>query len=171
MKLKVFTLRLDPDAGGFDDSALTEFLADKEALTVSEHFFVHEQVPTWALLVSYREVRTPGAPRRDKAPPVDWRAELPEEARPLYDALRKWRKARADSEGRPSYVFLTNRNIADIARTRPATKAALMELDGVGQAKADSFGEELLALVASLPPAVKDPPAGDTPAAVEQTSG
>ena len=46
MKLKLFTLRYASDAGGFDDRELTTFLADKEALAVSEHFFVHEEVPT-----------------------------------------------------------------------------------------------------------------------------
>ena len=48
MKLKVFTLRLDPTTGAFDSSALEEFCKDREILDVREQFFVHEQTPTWA---------------------------------------------------------------------------------------------------------------------------
>ena len=59
MKLKVFTLRMDPATGAFDDSALQAFLEAHEALSVHEHFFVHEQQPTWAMLISDR-----GAPER-----------------------------------------------------------------------------------------------------------
>ena len=166
MKLKVFTLRFDPDAGGFDDGALQDFLEGKEALAVHEHFFVHEQVPTWALLISYREVERPGEPRRSYTARKDWRAELAEEDRPLYDALRLWRNELARRDGRPPYVLLTNRQLADITRLRPASQEALREVHGVGDAKCEALGEQVLALVQQTPPsaeaaageAVEEPP-------------
>ena len=49
MKLKVFTLHLDPDTRTFDDCAVTEFLEHREAPAVYEHFFVHGGEPLWTL--------------------------------------------------------------------------------------------------------------------------
>jgi ATP-dependent DNA helicase RecQ len=158
MKLKLFTFRFSAEAGGFDDRALVEFLAEREALSVSDHFFVHEQVPTWALLVSYRDVPRAGDPRPATEPRLDWRAELPEEARGLFDALRAWRNERARREGRPPYVLLTNRQMADVARARPGTLTALRAVPGLGEAKAASLGPDLLAIVASLPPGTAPAP-------------
>ena len=83
MKLKVITLRLDPATGMFDDGELHEYLKHREALDVSEQFFVHERVPTWALLVSYREIEEPAGKARSREPRPDPAAELSAEDRPL----------------------------------------------------------------------------------------
>ncbi len=152
MQLKVFTLRLDPAGGEFDDDAMTAFLAERQVLSVSKHFFVHEQTPTWALLVSYRDGpdrrpvvagrRTTGGSARP-----DPRVDLSAEETAVYDAVRRWRAARAQREGRPPYVLLTNRQIAAVVRQRPASLAQLREVEGIGAAKSQTFGEELLALL------------------------
>jgi hypothetical protein len=53
MKLKVFTLRLDPTTGIFDESELSEFQSGKDVIEVSEHFLVHEETPALLLVVRY----------------------------------------------------------------------------------------------------------------------
>ena len=158
MKLRVFTLRLDPATGVFDDGVLQAFLEHREALDVSEHFFVHERVPTLALLVRYREVARPACAPAREGPKPDPAAELSGEDRPLYDALRRWRNERAKRDGRPAYVLLTNRQVAEIARRRPGSQRALQEIEGVGEGKARDLGDELLAMVASQPPRVETEP-------------
>ena len=52
MKVKLFTLAYDNDRRTFDDGPMVAFLADKEALSVSPHFFVAEQTPVLAILVT-----------------------------------------------------------------------------------------------------------------------
>ena len=164
MKLRIFTFRFDVQRGGFDDKELRELAADAEVLSVSEHFFIHEQVPTWALLVSYRELRRPGDPGEPGEPGLatgrrrDWRVEMAEEHRPLFDEMRKWRNERAKREGRPPYVLLTNRQLAEIARARPTSLAALRDIQGFGESKASAMGDELLALVASIVPSLSTGP-------------
>lgn len=79
----------------------------------------------------------------------DWRAELSADERSLYDALRKWRNDHAGREGRPPYILLINKQMAVIAQKRPKTLEALREIEGVGAAKVEAFGKELLALMAS----------------------
>ena len=87
MKLKVFTLRLDETTGAFDDRELRAFVEDqdqpREILDVSEHFFLHEGRPIWALLLRYRDIPQPGACREQHLR-KDWRADLdgPDQERP-----------------------------------------------------------------------------------------
>ena len=49
MLVRVFTLRFNPATERFDDSAVAGFLADKEVLSISDHFFVKDDVPYLAL--------------------------------------------------------------------------------------------------------------------------
>ncbi len=151
MKLKVFTLRFSPRADGFDDTPLTTFLADKECLAVHEHFFVHELVPTWALLVSYRDIPRPGERERPKEVGADYRVDLAPEDQQLYDVLRTWRNERAKREGKPAYLLFSNKQLAELARQRPTTLAALHAIDGLGEARSRDFGQDLIALIATHP--------------------
>lgn len=151
MKVKVFTLRLDPATGRFDDRELVEFQESREVLDVSEYQFVHERTPTWAVLVRYRDASRPVGSREGE-PRKDWRAELDPGAQVLYDSLRDWRATRAHREGAPPYLILTNREMAAVAARRPMTKAALSEIPGIGESKVERFSDELFAIVAAFPP-------------------
>ena len=163
MRLKVFTLGFDPTTGRFDDSEAREFLAEREALHVFEHFFTFDGVPIWALLVTYRDPAEPGAARVPRARPEP-ASELSESDRALYEALRRWRNDRARRDGRPAYILFNNRQLADIARLRPNSVVALQEVPGVGEGKARSYGEDVLALLAAAPAMPDPPPAEDTSA-------
>lgn len=66
----------------------------------------------------------------------------------MFERLRAWRNGRAQAEGVPPYVLLTNRQLAATARERPGTLAALKAIEGIGEARAARFGTELLAVVA-----------------------
>jgi len=150
MKLKVFTLRLDDATNGFDDTELRSFIEDedcpREVLDVSEHFFVHDRRPTWALLVSYRDVPRPGE-RKDRASKKDYRADLDDPSRELFDELRSWRAKACKREGLPPYLICTNRQIAEISRARPTSAAGLRTIHGLGEAKVKRWSEEILAVL------------------------
>jgi ATP-dependent DNA helicase RecQ len=45
MKVRIFLLRFNSMTETFDDSAVAGFIADKEALSVENHFFVKDEVP------------------------------------------------------------------------------------------------------------------------------
>ncbi len=66
---------------------------------------------------------------------------------PLFDALRVWRREEAARQAVPPYVIFHDRTLADIARDRPATPAALAVIPGLGQAKLDRYGEAVLQVV------------------------
>ncbi len=155
MKVRVFTLRLDPSTGRFGDAEVADFFASHDALTVSEHFFTFDGTPTLALVVRYRDAPSvPVAARRDAPrsgggpPPLT----IAEPDRGLFEALRKWRNERAKRDGRPAYVLFTNAQLGAIASSRPDTRAALQNIDGVGDARVRDYADEVLALVAATPP-------------------
>jgi DNA helicase-2/ATP-dependent DNA helicase PcrA len=67
---------------------------------------------------------------------------------PLYDALARWRRARAREEGVPAFHVFGNRVLVEIAERRPATLDELAAVPGIGPAKLARYGEEVLAVVA-----------------------
>ena len=147
MKVRLFTMRFDVGLGRFDDREFADFQEGKEVLDVSEHFFVHEHVPTIALVVRYREQGALCARPGEDASRRDWRAELDEPGQRLYDELRLWRGCVAKREGIAPYLVLTNRQMAEVASRRPSS--ALREIEGIGEAKSDRWGQEMIAVVAA----------------------
>jgi DNA helicase-2/ATP-dependent DNA helicase PcrA len=67
------------------------------------------------------------------------------ESSPGFDALRAWRLARARSEDVPAYVVFHNRTLEEIAARRPRSLGELAAVSGVGPAKLERYGRELLA--------------------------
>jgi DNA helicase-2/ATP-dependent DNA helicase PcrA len=73
----------------------------------------------------------------------------PAEERPEgFEALKSWRLARARSEEVPAYVIFHNSTLAEIAGRRPRSLAELAAVPGVGPAKLERYGEEVLAALA-----------------------
>jgi ATP-dependent DNA helicase RecQ len=73
--------------------------------------------------------------------------EVPIHDRPLFEALRNWRKAEAARQHVPPYVIFHDRTLLDIAGARPTTAAALAKTGGVGQGKLDRYGAAVLKVV------------------------
>jgi DNA helicase-2/ATP-dependent DNA helicase PcrA len=74
-----------------------------------------------------------------------------DEDAPLLSALREWRTARARADAMPAYVVAHDTTLAAIAAARPGSAAALRRVKGMGPAKLERYGEEILAVVASSP--------------------
>ena len=66
------------------------------------------------------------------------------------NALRTWRTERAKADGVPAYIVLNDRYLAGIAKRRPSSLEALRACDGIGPAKLDTYGEEILAVLSDL---------------------
>jgi DNA helicase-2/ATP-dependent DNA helicase PcrA len=91
----------------------------------------------------------PSAPAtKKKATPRDSLTEAAQEQ--IYDALAGWRKSTATRIAKPAYVVLSNATLAAIAVKRPSTMVELSRIEGIGPAKLDLYGEELLELLDAL---------------------
>ncbi|MDA8298030.1 MAG: ATP-dependent DNA helicase UvrD2 [Actinomycetota bacterium] len=65
-------------------------------------------------------------------------------------ALRAWRSERASAEHKPAYVYLHDRTIEALASAMPSTMEQLSSIEGIGPAKREAYGDELLALLARI---------------------
>jgi ATP-dependent DNA helicase RecQ len=73
---------------------------------------------------------------------------LPPDAEPLFEALRLLRLDLARQESVPAFVVASDRTLRDIAVMRPRTNDALLLAHGIGPAKAERYGPQILAVVA-----------------------
>ncbi|MBU5423915.1 ATP-dependent DNA helicase UvrD2 [Cellulomonas hominis] len=71
----------------------------------------------------------------------------------LLAALHAWRADLAKRTSKPSYTVLGDATLAAIAELRPAGVPELARVQGIGPAKIDRYGPELLAIVAGRRPA------------------
>ena len=66
----------------------------------------------------------------------------------IFDALRNWRREKAAKLGGiPAYIIYPDRTLEELARAKPQTEAELLEVKGIGPAKARQFGAETLAVI------------------------
>ena len=70
----------------------------------------------------------------------------PEAAR-LWQRLREWRAGIAKEHGVPAYVVFHDATLAELARARPQSEAALAQISGVGTRKLERYGAALLELL------------------------
>ena len=69
------------------------------------------------------------------------------ESEPLVAELRAWRSERARADGVPAYVVLHDATLRELAACKPRSTAELAAVKGVGPAKLDRYGNELLAVL------------------------
>jgi ATP-dependent DNA helicase RecQ len=69
-------------------------------------------------------------------------------AQALFEALRRYRLGVARAEGVPPYLVASDRTLREIARLRPRGREELLLAHGIGPAKLERYGAELLAVVA-----------------------
>jgi ATP-dependent DNA helicase RecQ len=70
-------------------------------------------------------------------------------ADPLFETLRETRRQLASESGVPPYVVFHDSTLREIAERRPRTLGELAEVQGVGAAKLERYGEALLAALAN----------------------
>ena len=146
MLIKVISLTFDSAIGNFNDSEVRDFLKDKEVISIQEHFFVKNEVPYLTLVVKYfpyrQELDSTLAPqgKRDEA----WREMLLESDMGLFNLLREWRSKRSRAEGVPPYILFTNKQLAQLIKNRPISLTDLEKVDGVGKAKVEKYGKDIL---------------------------
>ena len=66
----------------------------------------------------------------------------------LVDALQRWRSRRAHQQGTPSYTVFSNATMMAIAERQPSTAEELLDISGIGPAKLELYGDDILRIVA-----------------------
>jgi ATP-dependent DNA helicase RecQ len=68
----------------------------------------------------------------------------------LLERLKAWRLAEARTQSVPAFVILHDKTLAEIARQRPRTLAALGGVSGIGARKLERYGPALVAIVGAV---------------------
>lgn len=66
------------------------------------------------------------------------------EAEELREYLREWRRAMAKETNVPAYIVLHDSSLEEICRRQPKFFAELLEIPGIGERKAEVYGQEIL---------------------------
>ena len=69
----------------------------------------------------------------------------------LFEALRAWRAEQAKTQGVPAYVILHDKTLHELAARTPTNQDELLDVPGIGQAKAERYGAALLTLISAIP--------------------
>mgnify|MGYP001336791958 CR=1 FL=1 len=94
--------------------------------------------------------------RREPAGPAD-------EA--LFEALRAVRRRLATEQAVPPYVIFSDRTLRELAARRPASRDALLRVTGVGEHKAEEYGDLFLRAIAEYLAGGEAADSGAVPAA------
>ncbi len=150
IQVKIFTLPFNSQLGIFDDQEFNQFVKDKELVSVNDYLFQRDEMPYLTLVVKYKQsfLTTEVTPNRkafdQSKGHEEWRKLLDDNSMPLFNTLRQWRSEKSRKDGVPPYIVLNNKQLAEICQRRPQSKYDLMKVDGVGKAKAEKYGDEIL---------------------------
>jgi ATP-dependent DNA helicase RecQ len=92
-----------------------------------------------------RSTRAPRSRAAKAAPAVTDVSELSGAGAECFERLRRLRGELARDAGLPAYCVFNDRTLAELARRRPSTASELLDIPGVGPAKAEKYGERFLA--------------------------
>jgi ATP-dependent DNA helicase RecQ len=67
----------------------------------------------------------------------------------LFELLRRLRRQLAEQRGVPAYVLFSDATLRDMARMRPGSPNALLEIRGVGERKLEEIGARFLDAIAT----------------------
>jgi ATP-dependent DNA helicase RecQ len=86
--------------------------------------------------------------RGDGAAPGDDGA-LPPEAEDRFERLRAWRTETAREKEVPPYIVFNDKSLRALALAAPETEGELLAVKGIGPAKAEAYGEDMLDVLAA----------------------
>ena len=147
MRLEFFTV---PAAGDPESvEALNRRLAAGRIISVERQFVANGEASFWSICVSTQGEGKQTA-SRTKRNAVDYKERLSADDFAIFARLRELRKELASEDGVPVYAVFTNEQLAEIARRRVSSLAALKEIEGVGEARAGKYGKRILSIMGSF---------------------
>ncbi len=128
---------------------------DRPVVAVTEvgRAVIFENRPAQLRLPSFRrkvvQERTTGRRKPSYGPALPEK-EFDRLANEIFESLRTFRIETARTESVPPYVIASDRTLRDIAMLRPDSFDDLMLAHGIGQAKADKYGADMLKVVRTI---------------------
>jgi len=77
--------------------------------------------------------------------------DLSDSDKAVFEQLRKHRLELSKKEGVPPYVIFHDKTLQELCLKRPKTLVEMLEVSGVGEKKAEKYGEQFLAMLRECP--------------------
>ncbi len=101
--------------------------------------------------IQLRQYEKPLKQRRISAKPKGYvESDLSMDEQVIFDKLRWWRVETARKHNVPAYVIFHDATMREIAKAKPGSLGDLRGVSGVGEKKLETYGEDIVALIAEL---------------------
>jgi len=145
---KVITTPFDPITGTFKSNAFNEFIADKEVTFFQPQFFNRGDKFYWSVFIQYQHLEGSDKGKfnlkENSEAKKEILKELTEEQFTLFKSLKGWRMEKAKQEGIPPFIVLKDEQLIEIIKTKPESLESLKNINGIGDKKAQKYGQEIL---------------------------
>ncbi|RJG05141.1 DNA helicase RecQ [Noviherbaspirillum cavernae] len=101
--------------------------------------------------VQLRQYQKPARPKRQAVRAKGYvESELSATEQAVFEKLRWWRVETARKHNVPAYVIFHDATMREIAKLKPGSLDDLRNVSGVGEKKLETYGEEIVALIAAM---------------------
>jgi ATP-dependent DNA helicase RecQ len=101
--------------------------------------------------VQLRQYQKPVKQKRETVRPRGYsESDLSGAEQAIFDKLRWWRVETARKHNVPAYVIFHDATMREIAKAKPGSLGDLRGVIGVGEKKLETYGEEIIALIAEM---------------------
>lgn len=149
MAYAFFRVPSAPEPGAVDE--LNRFLRSHSVLAVQREWVSAGDGSFWAFCIQYGETGQVAA-KSGTAAKIDYKEILTEPQFALYVKLRDKRKQIAERDGVPVFAVFTNEQLAEMTKNPVGTLADLKSISGIGEARIEKFGTEILATISEHAP-------------------
>ena len=91
---------------------------------------------------------------------IDYKTILSPNEFTIFSLLRELRKELSQQEGVPVFALFSNEQLAQMVQRRCSSKADLLGIEGIGEAKVEKYSEKLLAALSKF---TSPPPSSELP--------
>ncbi len=131
--------------------ALGLVTVDHEAYSALKLTDTAKPVLRGAQKVQLRQYQKPVKQKRATTKPKGYvESDLSSIEQSIFDKLRWWRVETARKHNVPAYVIFHDATMREIAKAKPGSLDDLRGVSGVGEKKLESYGEEIVALIAEM---------------------
>ena len=135
-QFNTFYISMNDD--GQETERMNSFLRSHRVLSVRQRDFPEG----WGFCVEWIDGTPPPAYQRDR---VDYMKVLEPDAFKRFSEYRKRRKEISEVDGVKPFMVMTDAQMAELAKMGNPVLADLKKIEGFGEARAEKYGERLLA--------------------------
>ena len=141
----MLTLRFDSQMGEYDDRELASFSLRHRVTSSQFNFFEEAGRHYCSVALSYEPLApSDGGPDASDKPVMS-----PEQER-QYELLGQWRLEVSRRKGLPAYMVATNAQLSEMVLSGAKSLQGLSKVRGFGRSKLDSYGKQILEVMAGI---------------------